>query len=129
MSGVIDENGVQWERCNSCSNFVRFDLLFFEQPSERYEFGRDLCEDCFYGKISPAEIQRRIDETERKRREYEESDDYKNLMAKLDSGIWVSGLPGGGSQLIQPENLRKVLTDNPNAYGMKAGKKITLQDL
>lgn len=46
MSGVIDENGQQWERCNRCSDWVRFQELHFEEPSDAYDCGRDLCGDC-----------------------------------------------------------------------------------
>ncbi len=46
MSGVVDKNGQQWERCNRCGRWVQFQLLHYEQPSEKYEFGRDLCPTC-----------------------------------------------------------------------------------
>lgn len=29
MSGVIDERGVQWERCNCCGKFTQFEELGF----------------------------------------------------------------------------------------------------
>ena len=43
MSGVVDKNGVQWERTNCCGHFVRIDLLKYEQPSEEHKYGRDIC--------------------------------------------------------------------------------------
>lgn len=46
MCGVIDENGVQWERCNVCSNWTDIDSLGYEPPSKKYEHGRDICLDC-----------------------------------------------------------------------------------
>lgn len=46
MSGVIDNNGVQWEHCNECTNYVRIDLLMYEQPSADHKYGRDLCKTC-----------------------------------------------------------------------------------
>lgn len=45
MSGVIDEHG-QWERCNVCASFVLIGALAYEQPSARFECGRDLCAEC-----------------------------------------------------------------------------------
>jgi hypothetical protein len=45
MSGVIDEDG-QWEHCNVCTEFVLIQELLYEQPSERFPFGRDICEPC-----------------------------------------------------------------------------------
>jgi NAD-dependent SIR2 family protein deacetylase len=46
MSGVIDENGVQWERCNGCGKHVRLDDLGYEKPSKKFPYGRDLCVEC-----------------------------------------------------------------------------------
>jgi hypothetical protein len=48
MSGVIDDNGQQWERCNGCVAFVEIETLAYEQPSEEFEYGRDLCENCVF---------------------------------------------------------------------------------
>jgi hypothetical protein len=50
MSGVIDENGQQWERCNECAKFVKIETLRYEQPSTEYPCGRDLCARCGSGK-------------------------------------------------------------------------------
>lgn len=47
MSGVIDERGQQWEHCNACTNFVRIQDLLYEQPSEKFEHGRDICPTCW----------------------------------------------------------------------------------
>lgn len=46
MAGVVDEHGQQWERCNGCSEWVKIQKLEYEQPSERYPYGRDLCFTC-----------------------------------------------------------------------------------
>lgn len=57
MSGVIDEDGTQWEHCNGCTGegtedfsergkWVRIEDLTYEKPSEKYPYGRDLCFDC-----------------------------------------------------------------------------------
>lgn len=46
MAGVIDKNGVQWERCTNCGSSVRITNLGYEQPSKNFKFGRDLCIDC-----------------------------------------------------------------------------------
>jgi len=46
MSGVIDTDGTQWERCNGCGEFVNMDDLRYEQPSEKFKYGRDLCIKC-----------------------------------------------------------------------------------
>lgn len=46
MAGVIDDNGVQWERCNGCTTFVKLDDLGYEPVSTTYKYGRDLCIKC-----------------------------------------------------------------------------------
>jgi hypothetical protein len=46
MSGVVDKNGVQWERCNGCAGWVNINQLRYEKPSEKYQYGRDLCPRC-----------------------------------------------------------------------------------
>lgn len=46
MSGVIDEYG-QWEHCNGCGKFVLIQDLNYEQPSEEWPCGRDLCDVCY----------------------------------------------------------------------------------
>jgi hypothetical protein len=45
MAGVIDEEG-QWERCGRCRRFVLIETLGYEQPSEQFQYGRDLCSSC-----------------------------------------------------------------------------------
>lgn len=47
MSGVIDENGQQWERCNRCAGFTKFEDLQYEERSEQFEYGRDICPSCY----------------------------------------------------------------------------------
>jgi hypothetical protein len=47
MSGVIDDNGQQWEHCNSCGEFKRFpENLGYEPPTPQYQYGRMLCIKC-----------------------------------------------------------------------------------
>lgn len=47
MSGVIDENGVQWEHCAVCGEFVRIEDLLYEPPSVRFKYGRDIGPCCW----------------------------------------------------------------------------------
>ncbi len=47
MSGVIDENGQQWEHCSHCSRWVKIQNLRYEQPSPKHEYGRGLCNRCY----------------------------------------------------------------------------------
>ena len=49
MSGVIDKDGQQWERCNCCGKFVKIETLRYEVPSTEYKYGRDLCKRCAEG--------------------------------------------------------------------------------
>lgn len=49
MAGVIDADGQQWERCNGCAEFVKIETLLYEQPSEEFKYGRDLCPTCASG--------------------------------------------------------------------------------
>ena len=46
MSGVIDENGVQWEHCTECLGWVRYEDLKYEAPTTQHPHGRDLCPRC-----------------------------------------------------------------------------------
>lgn len=46
MSGVIDENGVQWEHCNVCGGWVNIDDLGYLRPDEDYKYGLDICGTC-----------------------------------------------------------------------------------
>ncbi len=46
MSGVIMEDGRQFERCNRCGEFELLQNLVYEEPTETYECGRDLCQVC-----------------------------------------------------------------------------------
>lgn len=43
MSGVIDDQGRQWERCNECGRFIRIDRLGYEAG---HPHGRDICLNC-----------------------------------------------------------------------------------
>jgi hypothetical protein len=47
MSGVIDKDGTQWERCNGCTRYVNIDDLLYDPPSEEFKYGRDLCRVCY----------------------------------------------------------------------------------
>jgi hypothetical protein len=47
MAGVIDPDGTQWEKCHECGKWVRIETLCFEPPSKQFEYGRDLCQECW----------------------------------------------------------------------------------
>ena len=40
MSGVIDDDGVQWERCDFCAKWQRLDNLGYEPPTREHKYGR-----------------------------------------------------------------------------------------
>jgi len=69
MSGVIDENGVQWEHCNSCNIFVEIDNLCYAPSNpDFWEYGLDLCHMCAdilaeYGDDAGVDIIRHIQDT------------------------------------------------------------------
>lgn len=56
MSGVITEDGRQFEHCQGCDGagddysprgrWVEITKLCFEEPTREFRFGRDLCSDC-----------------------------------------------------------------------------------
>ena len=46
MSGVICDDGVQWERCNGCGGWSKLDELYYERPNQKHPDGRDLCPRC-----------------------------------------------------------------------------------
>ncbi|MGV0986778.1 MAG: hypothetical protein ACOYB2_19700 [Limnohabitans sp.] len=59
MSGVIDENGVQWEHCNVCGAFVRIEELLYEDPTPAHPYGLDVCPTCAPGrKVRPQDLVR-----------------------------------------------------------------------
>lgn len=63
MSGVILEDGVQWEHCNCCGKFVKLSTLTYEQPSEKYRHGRDIGPCCVGHKVDcykPPEIGKEV---------------------------------------------------------------------
>lgn len=96
MSGVIDEHG-QWEHCHVCNEFVLIQDLLYEQPSERFGCGRDLCAECA---ALPAEEQERIAE-EVGEREYQRSlARYKEkgwtVRGNADRSISILHIPGVG---------------------------------
>ena len=43
MAGVIDSDGQQWEHCNACGEMVEIETLLYEEKSEEFKYGRDLC--------------------------------------------------------------------------------------
>lgn len=59
MSGVIDEQGIQWEHCNICGDFERIDQLQYDPPSTSYPHGRDVCRKCWRLMDSPRSLARR----------------------------------------------------------------------
>ena len=46
MAGVIDKNGVQWERCCVCGNFTKLTSLGYSPPTKKYPYGLDICLSC-----------------------------------------------------------------------------------
>lgn len=46
MSGVILDDGVQWEHCNVCAGWVRLEDLGYEPPTPAFTYGRDICIKC-----------------------------------------------------------------------------------
>jgi hypothetical protein len=47
MSGIVDDSGQQWERCNGCGTFTRFpQALGYEKPKKATPYGRMLCVKC-----------------------------------------------------------------------------------
>lgn len=46
MAGVIDDDGIQWERCNACTNWTRLQDMHYQFPGGDYPYGRDLCTAC-----------------------------------------------------------------------------------
>jgi hypothetical protein len=64
MSGVIDDNGVQWEHCHGCGEFVQIELLLYEEKSAGHPYGRDLCPKCAGSDAKPETLVRiSFDET------------------------------------------------------------------
>lgn len=46
MSGTIDDNGVQWERCCGCQEWVKLGDLGYLKPTAKHKHGLDLCVTC-----------------------------------------------------------------------------------
>lgn len=46
MSGVIDDDGQQWERCNECGEFTKLEELGFQPFSEKWQGPCDICIAC-----------------------------------------------------------------------------------
>lgn len=94
MSGVIDESGQQWEHCNGCTNWVRIQDLEYEQPTPRFEYGRDLCLHCMLLSMlepgctiqpDPAAVAERAEA----KRKYDESMRGKEyVFVQLDENTW-----------------------------------------
>ena len=58
MSGVVDNNGQQWEHCGDCYTFIRFPQnLGYEKPTKTWEYGRMLCVSCVDKGIRAGEIE------------------------------------------------------------------------
>jgi hypothetical protein len=51
MSGVIDDDGQQWERCNRCCGFTKIEELQYEERSEEFKYGRDICSPCYFSML------------------------------------------------------------------------------
>ena len=52
MSGVVMENGQQWERCNICGEYVKFEKLKYIPKSKKYPIGADSCKNYYYKELS-----------------------------------------------------------------------------
>ena len=108
MSGVIDEDGVQWERCNRCAGFTRFENLCYEEPTDEFRFGRDLCEDCVNAMLNGGPTilptdqlrdQLSQEESERIHREVEENIDkfgLKVFVYNADGTVTDESIPPKG---------------------------------
>lgn len=59
MSGVIDNDGNQWEHCHGCTGegmpeysprgkWVMIQNLKYQQPTAEFPYGRDLCAICAF---------------------------------------------------------------------------------
>ncbi len=47
MSGVIDDNGIQWERCNDCGEYTKFTELYNISPENAdNRYGLVVCPSC-----------------------------------------------------------------------------------
>lgn len=46
MSGVIDDKGRQWERCNGCGEWTLIQDLGYLRPRPHHPHGLDLCVSC-----------------------------------------------------------------------------------
>lgn len=57
MSGVIDDNGQQWEHCNRCVKLFRFpQSLGYQKPNTQYPHGRMLCVHCVDAVLRAREV-------------------------------------------------------------------------
>lgn len=56
MSGVIDENDQQWERCNVCCEYVKFEELGYIKPCHHEPIGADVCVTCAAKKIESDQV-------------------------------------------------------------------------
>lgn len=109
MGGVIDENGQQWEKCNSCLQFVAIQDLEYEQPSEEFKYGRDLCWGCFSGEKSPEQISADIAEYERWQKE-EGQKLIDEVRAQLEGKPLMTKDCGGGisiSEWVNPSEVEE----------------------
>lgn len=88
MSGVIDKNGVQWEKCNRCLQWVDIDDLCYREASDEHPYGEDLCPGCFDGTISDEEAEELIAEYHARTEAYIASPEYQAFKARLDAGTW-----------------------------------------
>jgi hypothetical protein len=54
MTGVIDENGQQWEVCNECGEYVRIETLYHSTTKSYPTRKVDACGDCKMDDVGPA---------------------------------------------------------------------------
>lgn len=85
MSGVIDEDGTQWEHCNVCAGWVRIEELHYEPPSQKFDCGRDVgpcCWDPATGRAS-----QRADRIEQIKRHMRTAQIKEDMAALKEAGV------------------------------------------
>ena len=61
MSGVIGTDGVQWEHCNHCGDWVRFEDLQYGPSSKWPEYKEvNLCPTCYEKEVMTPTQWRRV---------------------------------------------------------------------
>lgn len=68
MSGIIDNNGIQWEHCNVCGASTELSNLGYLPPNKNYAHGLDICIKCV-NTLSQSDIRKVIPSTSWQRKE------------------------------------------------------------